>query len=84
MDDPRLASYVQRCDLWRTGADKYLRQFEHTDWIQEQKDESERDDILYSAKQAYDRIKPLADSVAGYVPKYPVSTKWFGPTKWRQ
>lgn len=81
--DPRLIPYIQRCDLWRQGGQKYMLQFDHAEWIEETKEKSDGDELEYAAKQAFDRIKPLAKNKVGYIPKHPVSTKWFGPTSWR-
>jgi len=81
--DPRLVPYIQRCDLWRQGGQKYMLQYDHADWIEETKERSASDDLEYLGKQAFDRVKPLMKNQAGYIPKHPVSTKWFGPTSWR-
>ena len=29
--DPRLISYIQRCDLWRQDSEKYHKQFDHAE-----------------------------------------------------
>ena len=84
IDDPRLVPYIQRCDLWRQPVDKYMLSFDRQDWLDDCKERSESDDVYHKAGEAFDKIKDLHGNPCGYVPKYPVSTKWFGPTKWRQ
>lgn len=81
--DPRLIPYVQRCDLWRTGAQKYMLKFEHDDWLEEQRDRSDDDNLLYLAKQAYSRVKAQSDSMCGYVSRSPVERKWHVPQSWK-
>ena len=84
IDDPRLVSYIRRCDLWRQGVDKYMLQFDKQDWLDDCAARSERDDVYHKAGEAFDKLKPYMKNQVGYIPKHPVSTKWFGPTKWRQ
>ena len=64
--DNRLIPFIRRCDLWRQGADKYMKQFDHADWLEECRDKSEGDELEYAAKQAFPRIKKIADSLCGY------------------
>ena len=64
--DPRLVPYIRRCDLWRTGSDKYLKQFDDIKYIEEMKEQSEVDDIHYAAKHAiWDSAKKLGDQLCG-------------------
>jgi len=65
VDDARLIPYIQRCDLWRTGAGKYMQQFEGLEYIKEQRERSEGDELAYIAKQNFSRIKKVADSLCG-------------------
>jgi hypothetical protein len=65
--DPRLIPYIRRCDLWREGVDKYMKQYDHADWLEEGKERSEQDDEDYTAKHLiYPRIKKAADALCGY------------------
>ena len=64
--DPRLIPYIRRCDLWRQGSDKYMMQLDHVDLLEEQRERSEGDEIVYMAKDAYTRVKKMADSLCGY------------------
>jgi len=82
--DPRLVSYIKRCDLWRQGADKYLKQFEHTEWLEEQADRSEVDELGYIAKHLiFPRVKEESERLAGYVNRSPIERKWFEPKKYK-
>jgi len=64
--DRRLIPYVQRCDLWREGAVKYMKQYDHANWLQECKEQSEGEELEYAAKQMFSQIKEQADSLCGY------------------
>ncbi len=82
--DPRLVSYIQRCDLWRQGADKYIKQFEHTEWLEDRREASEEDDLGYIAKHLiYPRVKEASDKMAGFVNRSPLERKFFEPQKFR-
>lgn len=84
IQDPRLVPYIQRCDLWRQGVDKYIKQFEHTEWLEDQQEKSEEDDLGYIAKHlAYPRVKEESDRLAGYISRTPVSRKWFEPKQYK-
>jgi|TARA_R100000008_G_scaffold53684_1_gene32657 hypothetical protein len=79
--DPRLIPYIQRCDLWRQGAAKYIQQFDHLDWLEESKDRSEDDDLMYIGRTlAFDRVKEASDKVCGFVNRSPIEKKWHVPT----
>jgi len=67
VDDPRLVSYIQRCDLWRMGANKYMLQYDKEERLEEQREKSEEDDLGYLAKDMYSLIKKGLDSHSGYV-----------------
>lgn len=75
--DPRLISYIRRCDIWRMGMDKYMLQYDHTDWLEECRNRSEEDELGYIAKQAYKEIKKDADALCGYTPRFGTSQKHF-------
>ena len=78
--DPRLIEYIQRCDLWRQGPAKYLKQYDHIDWLEEQKDASEEDNLGYIAKHlVYPKIKEESDRMAGFVNRSPLERKYFEP-----
>lgn len=77
VDDPRLVSYIRRCDLWRMGADKYMLQFDRQEHFDEQRERSEEDDLGNMAKEAYSLIKKDADSLCGYTPRFGTSQKHF-------
>jgi len=64
--DPRLIPYIRRCDIWRTGAAKYVAQFDHADALEDARDLSQADDFEHAAKEAYSRVKKIADSLCGY------------------
>jgi hypothetical protein len=64
--DPRLIPYIKRCDIWRTGAAKYVAQFDYADALEDARDLSQADDFEYAAKEAYSRIKKIADGLCGY------------------
>jgi len=75
--DPRLIPYIQRCDLWRQGAGKYMLKFDHDDWLKEQKERSFSDDLRNIAKEAFPLVKAESDRMCGYVPRRPTSQKYF-------
>jgi len=82
--DPRLVPYIRRCDLWRMGIDKYMVQFDKQDWIDDQKERSEEDDLGYIAKHlVYPRIKEEADKMCGYTNRSPIERKWHVPQAWK-
>tara|TARA_R100000008_G_C3571815_1_gene162642 strand:- start:678 stop:1178 length:501 start_codon:yes stop_codon:yes gene_type:complete len=65
--DPRLIPYIRRCDLWRTGAAKYLKQYDHLEWLADGQRRSEEDEQQYYAKHViYPRVKKAADALCGY------------------
>jgi len=65
--DPRLIPYIRRCDLWRTGADKYLKQYDHIDWLEDGRRLSQQDEDEYFAKHVvYPQVKKAADALCGY------------------
>lgn len=79
--DPRLVPFIRRCDLWRGGARNYLKKFDHDDWLDEQKQKSEDDDLHYIAKHlAYPRVKKQSDQMCGSVSRSPVERKWHVPS----
>ena len=75
--DPRLIQYIQRCDLWRTGADKYMLQFDHADWLEEDKQRAESVEMRDLAKDAFDIVKKESDRLCGYVPARNGPQKYF-------
>ena len=75
--DPRLIQYIQRCDLWRTGADKYMLQFDHADWLEEDKQRAESVEMRDLAKAAFDIVKKESDRLCGYVPARNGPQKYF-------
>ena len=79
--DPRLIDYIRRCDLHRWGStDQYLAQWRHSEWLEEQKQASEDDDLKYQAKTIiYDRVKDHNEKIFGYVSRSPVQRKWHVP-----
>ncbi len=65
--DPRLIPYIRRCDLWRTGSAKYLKQYDHLEWLAEGRKQSQRQEEEYVAKHLiYPRVKKQADALCGY------------------
>ena len=58
--DPRLITYIQRCDLWRQDLSKYMAKFDHDDWVQDE-DEMRRPafslTISFGEKQKRDARK---------------------------
>jgi hypothetical protein len=77
IDDPRLVPYIQRCDLWRMGAGKYLLQYDKEEWLEGQRDKSEEDDLGYMAKEMYGLVKKDLDRAAGYMPARNIPQKHF-------
>ena len=64
--DPRLVHYIRRCDLWRMGADKYIKQFDDIEYIDDMKEKSELDNMHYIAKHAvWDSAKKLGNQLCG-------------------
>jgi len=80
IDDPRLITYIRRCDLWRQGPAAYLKQYDHQDWIEDQKDASEEDELGYIAKHLiYPRVKEESAKMCGFVNRSPIERKYFEP-----
>ena len=64
--DPRLVTYIRRCDLWRMGKGKYLQQYEDVKYVEDMREKSELDEIQYIAKHAiWDSAKTLGDQLCG-------------------
>jgi|TARA_B100000214_G_scaffold369874_1_gene343642 hypothetical protein len=64
--DARLIPYIRRCDLWRMGPDKYLLQYDHVNWLEEQRSKSALDDLVYhGTSEMWKSFKTVADAKCG-------------------
>ena len=65
IEDARLIPYIRRCDLWRMGSGKYLDQFASLEYIKEQRERSDGDELAYAAKQNFSRVQKAAEALCG-------------------
>tara|TARA_R100001594_G_scaffold141778_1_gene188110 strand:+ start:1449 stop:1946 length:498 start_codon:yes stop_codon:yes gene_type:complete len=75
--DPRLVSYIRRCDLWRMGSAKYLEQYKSLEYIKEQRERSELENLAYAAKQDFGRVQKAAEALCGADVRHKAPDRFF-------
>jgi|TARA_R110000824_G_scaffold5326_1_gene24738 hypothetical protein len=76
--DPRLIPYIRRCDLWRMGSSKYLLQYDKAERLEEQREKSTLDDLVYKGThEMWKPFKQIADQRCGTDVRHKTPDRFF-------